>query len=259
MEQIQVFHKSLAKLEILVFFGAVCFMKRRIRQILQRKRQPKDKVKEGVVLSKGILSSLIKYVGSYNRCIFPLSIFFIIISGLMLVFWDVWLGWWSTNFLKLAKKDYYLFALYGLSAIIALYILFRVNFILRKLRRVGHNLFMSTLNKVVHSELGWFQYFTAELIIYRMTTDQAILDNDIGKNTQIVAFACIMTVISILILNVVYPGLFLVGTFFIVICLVNYISRYQRSARIFMAEWFKRRLVWYNSYVLAFRNLMGLR
>ena len=90
---------------------------------------------------------------------------------MMLVFWDVWLGWWSTNFLKLPDMIVYFYVLIGLSIGIGLYILLRGFITSRSIRKIGHNMFLATLSKVVKSELGWFEYFGTGKIVFRMTTD----------------------------------------------------------------------------------------
>ena len=68
-----------------------------------------------------------------------------------------------------------------------------------------------------------------------------------------------MTVISILMLNFVYPGLFFIATIFIIYRLRNIFMRYGRTVRIILNKWFKRRQRWYHSYVITHENLMSLR
>ena len=68
-----------------------------------------------------------------------------------------------------------------------------------------------------------------------------------------------MTILSFAVLNVVYPGLFVVATVFTIYRLKKLFFLYTRTLRILIAEWFKRRLLWYSSCVLTLENLMSLR
>ena len=84
-------------------------------------------------------------------------------------------------------------------------------------------------------------------------------DNDLYKNFLVVFFNFMTGIIGILIINVVYPGIFAVPTIIAGYFMYTRLQRYIRSTRMFIGEWFKRKVVFYNSYVLTLNNIISLR
>jgi ABC-type multidrug transport system fused ATPase/permease subunit len=258
-EEILHYKAKLAPNYLASLFSALIFMKKRLRFISKQRASKKAVVQEGKVLSHGVIGSTRRILSMSSRFTFSFVVLLILISGASLIFWDVWLGWWSTNFLNFPDKVIYFYYLIAISASITIYIFIRdviINFIYIKM---AHNMFMSTLDKVVRAEMPWFDYFKPSTIIYRMSADQAVVDNDLYRNSMIVIFNFLTGLMGLIAVNVVYPGLFAVITIIAGVYMGNRLKRYLRTAQIFISEWFRRKVIFYNSYVLTFNNILSLR
>ena len=117
-------------------FSLVFFIKNRLRHTLE-KRKNKLPIQLNSHTKISLIPSLWKVVKTYKSSIVPIITSIILLSGLMLLFWDIWLGWWSSNYLNLATRVTYFEFQVAMSIIIGIYILFQGYVSTRMLRKIG--------------------------------------------------------------------------------------------------------------------------
>jgi ABC-type multidrug transport system fused ATPase/permease subunit len=242
---------------LLTFFFAIVLIKRKFGHFRKIKQQNHNL--RNVVRSKNIVMRVFRLLAIKNACIYPAIFLLMLLAGFMLLFWDVWLGWWSTNFLKFDPRITYFYILIGISGGIIVFIGLKDVLNGRMLYAVTQVIFKAAQEKLVTAKMKWFEEMNPNTITFRMTVDQATLDIDFPKTLNFTMYNLMMALMGFLVLNFAYPGWFFIITVFVMLYLISIIYRYIRTIRLFMTEWFNRRLIWYNSYVLTLNHLLGLR
>src|SRR3990167_3651489 len=200
-----------------------------------------------------------KIFNVYRPCFFIFLLALIVFSGLFLVAWDLLLGFWSKDILNFGNRLIYFYSLIGLTVFISLYIFVRDYVIFKISANIAESLFIESLNKVVSADQRWFEKFTPKTVVYRLTNDLVVFENDFYRSFYMFNFNITMGVIGVVIVNIVFPGVFLIPSIFGVWFFIRCIRRYLKTVRIFMKEWYVRRPVWYNVYELTQDNILSLR
>ena len=116
--------------------------------------------------------SIIKFIKIDGSDSLIILVVFFTLSGLFALMQDVWLGWWSSDFLQIDNKLYYFEVLILISIFNSIYILVRTIMYTKMMRAIGMDFFSQTIKKMLRASVAWYEIFTVPRILYSVATYQ---------------------------------------------------------------------------------------
>lgn len=94
-----------------------------------------------------------------------------LITTLIYIASDLWLGLWSINYFNLQGTSMYLFVYIAIAMVLLFYILFRDVVYQRFISSLSNKVYMNSVDNVVNAEMKWHNNISLSKIIYRLTMD----------------------------------------------------------------------------------------
>ena len=216
-------------------------------------------ITENMLLSTGIWKSFktVLTISGHKTTLWTLLMFSI--SCALAVFWDIWVGWWSSNYLKLDRLNFYFEFLICISGFTGVYVLIRDNILALIVRDIAANIYFANLKKIMKTKNKWYDLFGVPMILFSMVYYQNSIDDDYGKLVSSSMTNILMILVSFAICNVFYPGIYFVVTLAVAWYAKTIIRKYIKANRIFMVEYLQSQINWFGSYVTAINHTAAMR
>ena len=207
---------ELRKDEFITYFVRVVFcimiIKRRIKKAIKERKMTHMRFTGKGMVCRSIPHTFIKFITIRGKGILWIILGVYLLEALLKLSWDIWLGWWGKDFLKLNNVSFYFYILIILSAVSGLYVLIADAVFYKYMREMASNVFYANVKKIIKAEVRWFQIFGTPVILYNMFNYQNTLDDSFNQMVRSFVRASFMIMTSILISNIFYPGIFFVVT-----------------------------------------------
>lgn len=182
-----------------------------------------------------------------------------LLTAIFYAMFDILLGFWAVNFLELNDLRTYVYIYIAAAVFISIYIIIRDIVFQKFLSILSNSIYMRSVSNVVNSEMEFLTSYTPSRIIYRLTKDQALLDDSLNIHILNAMEDLSLLLVGFVILNYFYFGYFAVVSLFFFYFSFSIIRRYIRTANIFLAEINKSKAKLFGTYMLQLENVLPLR
>ena len=193
-----------------------------------------------------------------GKCMFFLLIFSFVMTDLILISIQFWMAFWSNNYFELEYNTSFrvYIAFFGVAClcVISRQMLF-THLMIHNLTKV----FNRCVSKMLSAPNKWFDQNPASRIVYLLTKDQLIVDNDLIASLFVVIDSFIILLVTFLTLNVFYAGVMLVISLLLFSLAYSLYTKFLKVAQRLIAFNIKSRAELINLYLDMFDNLTMLK
>lgn len=179
-------------------------------------------------------------------------------TDIALVAIQFWMAFWGDNLLNLSYDTNYTIFLIIVATVCVLVLAREVIFSKILLKNLGTN-YKKCIREVLKAEKEWFDQNPANRIVYLLTKDQMVVDNDLVRSFFTLIDTCLITLIIVITLNIFYFGLMLLLTIAISVPLYYINRKFGVVSQQLLAFTNKSRAELIDVYLETFDNLTMLR
>ena len=252
--------KQLASRFLTIAFTLLLFKRLAKRKKVAREIQKQDKSRD-VLLVQSMWETVMKFLKTHTRCTPFLFVLFSLISGLLVLAFDSWLGFWSSTRRKNSPTTNrrYFWILIFLSIGSGAYNLLRDVLYSWMMSSVSNSLFFGSVKRISRADIGWFERMTVPLVIYSITNYQIIMDDDFSAKVILISNNLVMICFAFLIANICFPGFFIAVSGLIIYYMFYCVRCVFRTLEISLPRNFAGRIEWFNCYTTCLKHAASMR
>ena len=225
---------------------------------VQEKLKGKIITQESQETLKNSSASVKSILGAQGMRKLALVLISFVITDLCLVGLQLWMALWANNFFKQTDGGNFSIFLI-LFAVVSLVVVAResiyTNILLTNLTKIYNR----SVNRLLNTRKGYFDENPSSRIVYLLTKDQMIVDNELIRSIFILYDSFMIILLIILVLNYLFLGVFLIFTIFLAVIVHGLYKRFNCVAQRLMAFSNKSRAEMIDVFLEMFDNMTMLR
>jgi ABC-type multidrug transport system fused ATPase/permease subunit len=224
---------------------------------IDRKRGKHFKVESDIIIenAKNTLKQILLIGGTFK---FILLAFVFFITNASLISIQVWIALWSTSFFDFDyNKSFTIFVL--IFFFVCLWVVGRQMLYSGLIVHNLTKLYIKSIKNLLAARDSYFDRNPSTRIVYLLTKDQMIVDNDLVRSFFIVLDACLIILIIILTLNYFFYGIMLLLTILLTWLAYSLYKRFIRVAQRLSAFVTASRAKMFDVYLELYDNITMLR
>jgi len=222
------------------------------------KARGKSLREEEEIVQNNISRSLKRLAFSGGRFSIIVLLLCFVLTDIALVFIQLWIALWGVNSFELTY-EYNLLAFLTLIGILgALVIIREYLFTKVMLSNLSHN-YRECITRMLKADKRWFDENPANRIVYLLTKDQTIIDNELLRSMFTLLDSCLVTIIIFVTMNYIYFGTMFVLTIVFILVSLTIISNFERVSQRLLAFTNRSRAELIDTYLETYNNLTMLR